>query len=95
MLQYVAKNLEDGSRQESSPLAQIAIPPLVAESFVATQEMETTQNDGWSDPRRYPSTRAVSDTDTIHPLHDWFQGGFHDMPSDPVVALAAIIENAG
>lgn len=59
MPQYVAENLEDASKRVSRPLAQISIPPSVAESLGATKEVETSQSDGQSDPRRDPSTKAV------------------------------------
>ena len=106
MPQYGAENLEDASKRASSPLAQISVPPLVAESLGATKEMETSQSDGQSDgqsdPRREPSTKAVPGS-RIRTLSTGFMigsrggdvNGFHDMPRDLVVALAANIENAG
>lgn len=99
---YVAENLEDASKRASSPLAQISIPPLGAKSLGATKEVETSQSDGQSGPRRDPSTTAVPGS-RIRTLPTGFMtgsrgrddNGLHDMPSDPVVALAASIENAG
>lgn len=96
MPQYVAENLEDASKQASIPLAQISIPPLVAESLGATKEVERSQSNGQSGPRRDPSTTAVPGS-RIRTLPTGFMtgsrgrddNGLHDMPSDPVVALAA------
>lgn len=103
MPQYVAENLEDASKRVSRPLAQISIPPSVAESLGATKEVKTSQSDGQSDPRRDPSTKAVPGS-RIRTLSTSFMigsrgvggvNGFHDMPRGPVVALATNIENAG